>query len=285
LPFGLTVTVIYFCRIGTYTVPCNGYSRMKVPALLFHNVSPDPRGSAPGITISPDQFRELIAWLARSGYTGISARDWLNAQNGKAVLPRKPVVVTFDDGYASIAEYALPVLRSHGFHATVFVVTGLIGRTNEWDTPRWRTLKLMDADELRFWATCGVEFGSHSVKHHDLTKLTLSELTHDIPSSCDELAGIVGGQIVSFAYPYGRHNETVRRVVSKSFPLAFVAHKGTVESKTDPMLCCRIGVLPNYSPERVGLYLRFASSVGFFARWLRPVRRVVFPKIKAAAIR
>ena len=251
---------------------------MKVPVLLFHDVSEDVLGKAPNITISPKRFRDLISRIAASGYTAISARDWLNAQNGRRALPKKPVVITFDDAYASIAEHALPVLKSYGFSATVFVVTGLIGRTNEWDAPPWRSLPLMNAGQLRFWAASGIDFGSHSSKHHDLTKLSDSELAHDISSSRDELARIVGDPIVSFAYPWGRHNETIRRVVSQTFPLAFSIQEGVVTPNTDPMLCCRVEVGPNYSPLRVSLWLRFASSLGSLLRLWRSLRPVIAPQ-------
>lgn len=260
-------------------------SLMKVPALLFHDVSQDVVGKVPYITLSPERFRGIISWLAASGYTGISARDWLNALNGTRVLPKKTVVITFDDAYASIAEHALPVLKSYGFSATVFVVTGLVGRTNEWDTPKWRSLALMDAEQLRFWAASGVEFGSHSCQHHDLTKLTDVELAHDISSSRDELARLVGDPIVSFAYPYGLHNETVRRIVSQTFRLAFSIQEGVLTPHTDPMLCCRVEIGPSYSLLRVSLSLRFASFLGLLARLRCSLRPVMAPQLRTPAIR
>ena len=110
---------------------------IKVPVLLFHDVSPDAEGNAPDITISPERFREIIAWLAARGYTGITARDWLNAQKGQGTLPEKPVVITFDDAYANIANtpfrYSILRVPRHSV-----VVTRLVGGTNEWDTPKWR---------------------------------------------------------------------------------------------------------------------------------------------------
>ena len=157
--------------------------RSRVPALLFHDVSPESAGNAPGITVSPKQFHELISCLAARGYTGISAREWLHSRNGSGVLPAKPIVITFDDAYANIAEHALPILQSQGFRATVFAVTSLIGRSNEWDTPKFRSLPLMDAEQIRAWAAAGMEFGSHSCTHPDLTKLTDSELRQEIVRS------------------------------------------------------------------------------------------------------
>ena len=248
----------------------------KVPVLLFHDVSPDLTGKPPGLTVSPKRFRALIEWLAAHGYTGISARDWLQAREGRGEIPPKPVVITFDDGYASIAEHAFPVLRDYAFGATVFVVTRLIGHTNAWDVPKWRSLPLMDANQLRFWAAAGVELGSHSCTHPDLTKLTACELEEEVASSRDELANVAGTPVVSFAYPYGLHNEAVRRVVSRTFSLAFSIEKGAMTPMTDPMRCERIEVMSSYSPLRVSLYLRFTSPVGLFGRLSRLARSIIF---------
>ncbi len=256
--------------------------RSRIPALLFHDVSPESAGKAPGITVSPGQFRELIGWLAARGYTGISAREWLQALNGTGVLPAKPIVITFDDAYANIAEHALPVLQSQGFRATVFVVTSLIGQTNEWDTPKWRSLPLMDVGQIRAWAASGMEFGSHSCTHPDLTRLTDSELRREIVRSRDELASVIGAPVVSFAYPFGRHNERVRQIVSQTYNLAFSTERGLVTPNTNPMLCCRTEVFPRYSPGRVGLYLRFASAAGLYDRLKRSLRPFLFPQPQTA---
>ncbi len=155
---------------------------MSISALLFHDVSPDLEGKPPSNTLSPDRFQQLMRRLAKAGYTGISARDWWNAHHGGPALPRKPVVITFDDGYSSITDHALPVLRSLGFRATVFIVTSCIGGNNEWDCA-WGKVPLMDADQIRYWDGFGMEFGSHSAKHRDLTQMEPSELERDIRMS------------------------------------------------------------------------------------------------------
>ena len=256
--------------------------RSRIPALLFHDVSAESAGKAPGITVSPEQFRELIGWLGARGYTGITAREWLQALNGTGKLPAKPIVITFDDAYANIAEHALPVLQSQGFRATVFVVTSLIGRTNEWDTPKFRSLPLMDARQIRAWAASGMEFGSHSCTHPDLTSLNEAELQREITLSRDELASVIAAPVVSFAYPFGRHDERVRRIVSQTYNLAFSIERGLVTPDGDPMRCCRTEIFPRYSPGRVGLYLRFASAAGLYDRLKRSLRPLLFPQPQTA---
>jgi peptidoglycan/xylan/chitin deacetylase (PgdA/CDA1 family) len=229
---------------------------MNTSALLFHDVSPDSEGKFPGNTLSPDRFQQLMRRLAKAGYTGVSARDWWNAHHGGPALPTKPVVITFDDGYSSITDHALPLLRSLGFRATVFIVTSCIGGTNEWDR-LWGKVRLMDADQIRYWAGFGMEFGSHSAKHRDLTKMNPPELERDISSSNDELSSVLRTRVITFAYPYGRHNQTVRRIVGRTFPIAFSTQRGLLRNDCDPLQCSRVEVKPNYPPTGVFFYLRF----------------------------
>ncbi len=233
---------------------------MNISVLLFHDVSPNHEGKFPGNTLSPDRFQRLIQGLAKAGYTGVSARDWWNAHHGGPALPRKPVVITFDDGYSAITEHALPLLRSLGFRATVFIVTNCIGGSNEWDS-RWGKVPLMDADQIRYWAHFGMEFGSHSAKHRDLTKMTSLELERDISSSNDELCCVIGTRVLTFSYPYGEHNLTVRRVVGRTFPLAFTTQRGLLRTDVDPLQCCRVEVKPDYPPRGVFFYLRFPRTL------------------------
>ena len=137
---------------------------MRLPVLMYHHVGPVRRGTFAFLTVSPGSFGAHVRWLARQGYVGIRPSDWLAWCRGEATLPDKPVLITFDNAYADVAEYALPVLRGCGFGAAVFVVTGLVGKTNAWDESQCSgTHSLMTAQQIRQWAGQGIEFGAHRV--------------------------------------------------------------------------------------------------------------------------
>ena len=142
-----------------------------------------------------------------------------------------------------MAEHALPVLRRYGFGAAVFVVTRQLGGTNAWDEARgFGTLRLMTADQIRFWATQGIEFGAHSKTRADLTTLGASELAEEVLGSREDLAGLLGSRVGSFAYPYGFNNQAVRDLVRGAFDLAFIADdnaEGVNHLLTDPHLLRR----------------------------------------------
>ena len=127
--------------------------------------------SIPRSTLSPERFERQVGWLARKGYVGIRPSDWLRWRSGEADLPKKPILLTFDDAYADTAEHALPVLCQHGFGAAVYVVTQRLGATNTWDDPGKRyMLRLMSAEQIQYWAAKGIEFGAHTRTHADLTE-------------------------------------------------------------------------------------------------------------------
>lgn len=220
---------------------------MRLPVLLYHHVGPPRLGFYPGLTIDPHTFERQISYLKRRGYTSICPTQWLDWCLRGTPLPRKPVLITFDDGYADIADYALPVIRRYGFGATVFVVTGLLGETNVWDQRRgYASCRLMTAEQVHHWSGEGIAFGAHSRSHADLTELDHSALMDEVQGSADDLAAVLGARPLCFAYPYGRHNAAVRECVRRAFELAF-AGEGFNHLGSDLHLLGRLEILPSDS--------------------------------------
>jgi peptidoglycan/xylan/chitin deacetylase (PgdA/CDA1 family)/glycosyltransferase involved in cell wall biosynthesis len=229
---------------------------VELPALLYHHVGPAHPGAVPGLTISPKRFERQVRWLARRGYAGIRASDWLGWLREGRSLPEKPVLFTFDDAYTDIAKYALPILRKYGFSATVFVVTGRLGGTNTWDeTEGSSTLRLMTAEEIVYWAGQGIEFGAHSRTHAHLTELPTAELTAEVAGSKRDLGALLGSPVISFAYPYGEYNETVREMARNEFDLVFGVEEGLNFLADDPH-----GIKRAYIGHRDSMF-EFALSV------------------------
>ncbi len=208
-------------------------------------------GTPTSLTVSPQRFERQVRWLARRGYTGICPSDWVRWRREGKGLPDKPVLFTFDDGYADLAEHALPVLRRFGFGAAVYVVTGQLGGTNAWDEARGSgTHRLMTAEQIRYWAMEGIEFGAHGRTHSDLTTLSANELEGEVVGSGKDLASLIGARVLSFAYPYGFHNRAVDECVRGAYDLAFTADdqdQGLNHLLTEPHLLRRTMVQPDDS--------------------------------------
>ena len=127
------------------------------------------------------------------------------------------MLLTFDDGYADLIDHAFPTLQECGFGAAVFVVTAHMGGDNRWDRARGSApQQLMSRQQIRQWAERGVEFGSHTRTHPDLTALSRERVASEVRGSLDELSDVVGAHVTSFAYPYGCMNDEVGNAPCKT---------------------------------------------------------------------
>ena len=128
---------------GSYTALQRAYG-LRLPVLLYHNIAPEGTATtAPSLTLSPQQFDKQMRWLARRGYHAILPSQWLEWCRTGRGLPKKPVLLTFDDAYASLVPHALPVLAKLGFGAAVFVVTRQGATTASWSA--WTGKRLLSA--------------------------------------------------------------------------------------------------------------------------------------------
>jgi peptidoglycan/xylan/chitin deacetylase (PgdA/CDA1 family) len=176
--------------------------------LMYHGVAEaahDPNR----LCVTPQRFADQMAWLERRGLRGTGIATLVDAM--RAGRHRGLVGITFDDGYASVLDAALPRLRRHGFGATAFVISDRLGGSNDWDEgPRF---PLLGQEGVRELAAAGIEIGSHSATHPRLAGLGSRQLTDEISCSRSRLAGLLGADVRGFAYPYGSMDATARRAV------------------------------------------------------------------------
>ena len=219
-----------------------------VPILMYHMVSDDVTNTRlPKLRVSQKRFRDQMAYLHRNGYDIMTMKEWLSCRYGNGVWPSKPIVITFDDGYLNFYTNAWPVLKDYGFKAVVFLVTKHVGGVNCWDRMKGESEEpLLGVNEIRDLALSGVEFGSHSHSHQDLTKLPLSAVESDVKTSKSVLEGALGIKITAFSYPYGRENEKIRWAVREAgFQTACVIQPGDNDESVDPFQLKRIIVKRN----------------------------------------
>ncbi|HEY9288391.1 MAG TPA: polysaccharide deacetylase family protein, partial [Candidatus Dormibacteraeota bacterium] len=169
-----------------------------VPILLYHyiRINPNPRDTV-GFSLStpPAMFRLQMQYLADHGFHVISLHRAVAAIKSHSPLPSRAVVLTFDDGYADFFTTALPILASHGFTATDFVISGRMG---QWSfmTPS----QVVAADGM------GFNIGAHTVDHVALAAQSPSRASWEIRTSKATLEGLLGHKVLDFAYPYGSFN-------------------------------------------------------------------------------
>jgi peptidoglycan/xylan/chitin deacetylase (PgdA/CDA1 family) len=181
----------------------------RLPMILMYHSVADVFDDPGQLSVAPSRFAEQMAVLQRLGLRGVSMCSLVDAM--RAGRERGLVGITFDDGYVNILEAALPELKRRGFTATVFVIAGRLGGTNEW--AKGPSFPLLSDSQVRELADAGIEIGSHSMTHVRLAGLAASQVQAEISESRAILGELLGAPVRGFAYPYGSMDAAARRVV------------------------------------------------------------------------
>ena len=180
-------------------------------------------------------FARQISTLANAGYAAITLRELVSRMNNRSSLPERAVVLTFDDGFKNFYSEAFPILNDHGYRATVFLVTDFCGKHNDWagNPPKLPRSEILKWSEVRELSGNGVEFGSHTKTHPDLTRTSAAVLEDEILNSKSALDDALGTETVSFAYPFGRVNQAAKALVAEHFKAGVSTVLGKVTSSSD----------------------------------------------------
>lgn len=173
--------------------------------------------------------------MAKAGYTAITLCELVSAMSNGSALPERVVVLTFDDGFKNFYTEAFPILSDHGFGATVFLVTDFCGKHNDWagNPPELPRSEILNWSEVRELGENGVEFGSHTRAHPDLTRASIASMEDEIVNSKSALDDALGAETVSFAYPFGRVNQAAKALVAEHFKAAVSTVLGKVTPRSD----------------------------------------------------
>ncbi len=221
------------------------HSPASIPVLMYHRVLETPSAeTSHGIWVSAKQFSSHLKSLKRRGFKTITFRDYDQFLRGKGTLPRKPIILTFDDGYEDNYRIAFPLLQRFGFSAVVYAVTDLDRRTNFWDKDELPA-KLMSPPQLSELHRSGIEIGSHTVTHPRLPMVPLENALCEMRNSKDALEQLLGSDVLSFAYPYGALTQDVKECVDEAgYRFAVAADSGPFDFYQDFLEIRRTQVFP-----------------------------------------
>lgn len=174
----------------------------RLPILMYHGIAA-VKESHPfryhATCTPPARFAEQMDWLAAEGWRGLSVGEALTTTAAAVPGPGpRPVALTFDDGLADFVSEALPVLRRHGFSATVYLPTAFIGESRR----RFLGSECITWTEARAIRAEGMELGAHTVTHPRLVDLGPEALWDEVVSSRLEIERRTGASVRGFAYPY-----------------------------------------------------------------------------------
>jgi peptidoglycan/xylan/chitin deacetylase (PgdA/CDA1 family) len=185
----------------------------RVTVLMYHRVGENVHNDwERRYCISPARFESHLRALESAGMVPCTVERFIAWVEGSATLPERSFVLTFDDGYYGVYEHAFPLLAAMRWPATVFLVTGLIGKDDAWtatENPAGRTCRLLGAGEIRKMYESGFSFHSHTRSHPDLRKLSPQALREELTGARQDLEELLGRPSGFLAYPYGWFDDAV----------------------------------------------------------------------------
>ena len=177
-------------------------TKARLPILMYHSIANDPEIGRSGyykVCTTPTRFAEHMTWLAKNGYEGVTLGTgvaWLNSpQTGNG---RKPVAITFDDGFRDFYTEAFPILQRHRFHATMYLPTGFIGDERQ----SFQSRDCLTWSEVSELHSAGIEFGSHTVTHPKLIEADWPQIGAELRDSKAAIEQRLRSTVTAFAYPY-----------------------------------------------------------------------------------
>lgn len=196
--------------VSLYGTATSSVRSIKIPVMVYHSVRPYIEGESAEqdrYDITPELLEEELRYVKSRGYTTVRFVDVAAYFDKGMPLPEKPIILSFDDGWANEYHYAFPLLQKYQMHGTFFVFTNPIGRKSNWMT--WEQIKEMD--------NAGMEIGGHSRTHPILTRImTDEELDKEILGGKEILEAHLGHSINVFAYPFGETDERVIAAVRRA---------------------------------------------------------------------
>ena len=199
-----------------------------IPVLMYHKIGDDKDNDA---VIREDLFREQMKFLKDNGYNPLTMDQLYDYVVNGAAVPEKPVVLTFDDGYADTYSIVYPLMKEYGFAATVFINPGDVGTRLTWD-------------QIREMHKNGITISNHGFQHIEMGQLSEAKQIENITKAQEALAKEVGIKDNPwFCYPYGDKNEFTDAATKKAgIKMSMAMKSGWAHTGDNPYNILRVWV-------------------------------------------
>jgi peptidoglycan/xylan/chitin deacetylase (PgdA/CDA1 family) len=209
--------------------PFREHFQQGFPILCYHKIEPVPAGARiKGLYLEPALFRRQIQELAGAGFS-FSLPGSQPASDA--------IAITFDDGFVTNLEVAVPAMREFGARAINYLVADRIGKSSDWETAEGGEARpLMDDAQVLDWLAAGNWIGAHTCTHPRLSNIPRDRAREEIFSSKKKLEDRFGQAIEHFAYPFGDYDDAVVELVREAgFKTACTMDRGVNDRTTDPL--------------------------------------------------
>ncbi|WP_417616731.1 polysaccharide deacetylase family protein [Oceanisphaera sp.] len=241
--------------------------RREMPIIMYHRfIKDDSEKGVHGTYMHVDMLEKHFKLLKFLGYQTLTFADL--AEQGLAerlASGKKYIMITVDDGYKDNYELLFPLLKKYGFKAVIYAVTG--EQFNRWDVEHpsnpEKRVELMSPAQIKEMADSGlVEFGGHTLTHPHLDSLDKDAQHHEIAENKAQLEQLLGKPLMSFAYPFGSHNQDSKDLAQAlGYPFAVATNSGPLAMHQDPYQIRRIAIFPR--TDVFGLWRKIRGSYVF----------------------
>jgi peptidoglycan/xylan/chitin deacetylase (PgdA/CDA1 family) len=226
-----------------------------IPILLYHSVSTSPSSWIDWLTVSPTTFARHLDLIGDSGRQAVTVSQLRDGLNGLVPLPSRPVVITFDDGYADTLAAAAPAMAARALAGTVYITTGFLEHRSPGGD------RMLSSSGLLALAALGHEIGAHSVTHPELDTLGGRGVRREVTECRHQLQDLLGAPIRSFAYPHGYSNALVRRLVFDAGYESACSVRNSLSVASDPgYAICRLMINSGTSDAQLRQWLSGAPG-------------------------
>jgi peptidoglycan/xylan/chitin deacetylase (PgdA/CDA1 family)/glycosyltransferase involved in cell wall biosynthesis len=245
-----------------------------MPVLMYHKIPEAPIATKHQIFVTKENFAKHLAYFKSHAITPITFQDYQDFASGRrplAEFPRRPIVLTFDDGYTDNYTNLLPLMQQYGYRGVLYLLGDFEMRHNQWDLavdPTEPRAEIMSEAQKQVFVAAGWEIGAHTLTHPHLASLPAAAAAHEMAASKAELERRLGAEVISFAYPYGDLNaETKRLAAEAGFTYAVATDSGGMHLEDDRMQIFRINMFPHESAS--SLFKKTSSWYRRYYRWKR----------------
>ena len=225
------------------------YTPQHIPILMYHKVPTRTLESKHRIFVTSKNFKKHLRLFKLRGLTSITFKEYDDYKTGKLdfrKFPKKPFILTFDDGYADNFTNALPFMKKYGFKGVIYLLGDFDKLVNFWDEGESiESIQLMTLDQKKAFVEANWEIGAHTMTHAHLTLLNDSEITTELSESKNNLETVLNTSVISFAYPYGDLDNRVKCLVKEvGFTFGVATDSGGMTIEEDEFQIFRVNVFP-----------------------------------------
>ncbi|MGZ3691825.1 MAG: polysaccharide deacetylase family protein [Pseudobdellovibrio sp.] len=221
-----------------------------IPILMYHKIPAAPIESQHKIFVTKSKFEDHLKFFKSMGFTTLTFSELALYRKGLLSFksfPKKPLVLTFDDGYQDNLDNASPLLTKYGYRAQIFLLADQNVNSNNWDASSTEpSHEIIANDQRRLWKTSAFEIGSHGFSHQKITEMSSQQAMSELRDSKIKLQKEFETEVNCFAFTYGITDKDAKTAAQTAgYDYALNTDTGGLIMEEDPYAIFRVSIFPD----------------------------------------